>query len=469
MATLKNTMSLCPVCLNVISARTIEYGDVFIEKKCAEHGTFRHKHIWDKKNIYNRITGFRKLPKLQHPGLVINLTTDCNMRCPFCFAHAKETRARELSTKEIDSLLSDYKGRLIYISGGEPTTSRHLISLIKRLKRRKYTVGLFTNGKNLQDYSYASELKKAGVDFIILQFDSLKDRTYEFLRGEPMVKIKTQVIENMSKHKIPVYLFVMLTKENNFCEISELLHLTRKYRFVRIINFNPVWETGRRPPHKPTTASEILNQITSQTGIEPEDFLSCTEFAYLFHYLLSRISKKITHISQPLCELRCYILWNNSRPVPLSKILNIRKINRLLNIFIGPKNKKPGNFLFRYCTLPLLLAEFSAGFLTNRNFRKLTFSFIKMILLKKTGISFLKETPLTSIIIGTFQTAENIDFDMLNSCNLYSDFNPESDQIYSACVRQIIFNHTLSGKHLTRKTDELLNRYKNTGIRHNQH
>ncbi len=469
MVTLKNTLSVCPVCLKVISAKTIEQGDVFIEKKCAEHGDFRHKHIWDKKDIYTRLTGFRKLPTLQNPGLVINLTTDCNMSCPFCFAHANETEARELTPKEIDSFLSDYEGSLVYISGGEPTTSTHLLSLIKRLKSRKYTVGLFTNGKKLQDYSYVSALKKAGVDFIILQFDSLKDRTYEFLRGEPMAEVKTKVIENMSKHKIPVYLFVMLTKEKNFCEISDLIHLTRRYSFARIINFNPVWETGRRPPHNPVTSSEILREISAQTGIETEDFLSCTEFAYLFHYLLSRISKKITHIMQPLCELRCYVLWDNPRPIPLSKILNIRKINRLLNSVAGLQNRKPGTYLLRYYSLSLLLAEFSASFCGNRNFRKLALSFIKMMLLKKTGISFLKDTPLTSIIIGTFQTAENLDFDMLNSCNLYSDFIPESAQTYSACVRQIIFNHTLSGNSLSGETDKLLIRYKNTGIRQSYH
>lgn len=446
MELIRDTLSICPECLRVINARVIKEGSVYLEKECEVHGRFRIKHNWDKKEIYQRIIGLISQEKSQADGLVLNLTSNCNMNCPFCYAHANEMLSKDLEIHKIEELLKKYNGRMVYLSGGEPTVSKNLISIIKMIKKKGYQVGLFSNGKKLRDRSYVRDLKQAGLDFVILQFDTFNDENYIFLRGEPLQMIKLKAIENLRMYKIPIYLFVMLLKEKNMKEIGNLINFISKRKdYIKIINFNPVWETGRRAPHGEITTSMILQEVESQTGIKTEEFLDCTEFAYYFFFILNRLRGR-NYVVQPRCELRCYIISGSDKIIPLTRIIEIKKINFMLKkmVYKGTSRAKILSSFMLY--LPFFYLLFWKKFLCNKNFRRLFKNFIINSLTNIFKLSLFHISPFTSIIIGTFQTAENLDFDMLKDCNLYSDFFPESNVIFSACVRQILFNAVFSNK-----------------------
>ena len=100
-----------------------------------------------------KICGFNKTTLLDYPGRVACtiFLGGCNFRCPFCQNGGLVERPEqqpEYSREEILSFLKKRKGILdgVCISGGEPTLSPSLGSLLQDIKRLGYSIKLDTNG-----------------------------------------------------------------------------------------------------------------------------------------------------------------------------------------------------------------------------------------------------------------------------------------------------------------------------------
>lgn len=429
------TLSVCPQCLRVLEATVVNNGGtVMIEKICPRHGIFKAMHIWDSERVYRGLSEiFRGQQARAANGLVLNVTNNCNLHCSFCFARANERRTHPLSHDAIGKILARHQGRIVYFSGGEPTVHQGLIADMRLVKEHGHSIGLFSNGKKLQQMSYVNQLREAGVDFVILQFDSLRDEHYIFMRGEPLVQQKMRVLDNLRSARIPVYLFVMLLEERNITEIASLIQfVSAKSDFIKIINFNPVWNIGRVGAHRKITTSKILSAIESQAGLTTGDFLDATAFSFYLFEVLGRLSKKSVNL-QPACELRCYVIFRRGRPVPLTKIVDIKRLNfHLVKLAKGSGAERISRFLL----LPVFFLE---AFIVNGNFRFLLRLILKNLARNLFNFSLLNLSPFVSIIVGTFQTAENLDFNSVKTCNLYSDY-PQGEFVFSACIRQILID-----------------------------
>lgn len=442
MEIIRYTLSLCPRCLRVIKAKVInDSGIVKIHKECELHGQFISGHIWDSPQVYLRMINLCDRDTESSNGLVLNLNSNCNLHCAFCYARANEKENKYLSSKEIKRIISNYCGEIIYLSGGEPTLNTNLVSIIKFIADSGFKVGLFTNGKKLSDRNYVEDLKKAGVSFVILQFDTMDDEKYNLIRGERLLQQKLQAVDNLISCKIPIYLFSMLPKEDSLKEIKNLLNFAaEKKDFIKIINFNPVWEIGRLGEYQKIEISTILRYFDAEFGINAEEFLESTEFAYYFFICLNMLKKKNSNI-QSCCELRCYVLFKDGNPLPISRILDIKKVN----IILKKISKTAG-----YCcavrhlavSLPALCLSIFKSFICNANFRYLVKIILKNYFTNIFNASIFKIFPFTSIIVGSFQTADDLDFDTLKACNLYSDY-PDTQHFFSACIRQILLDYKL--------------------------
>ena len=109
---LAQTESVCPVCLATIAAtRIVEGDDVYLVKRCTEHGEFRTV-VWRGLDTYQRwaARGSRAAtpPVTETPVahgcphdcgicpdhrqhsccVLLEVTSRCNLRCPVCFAAA---------------------------------------------------------------------------------------------------------------------------------------------------------------------------------------------------------------------------------------------------------------------------------------------------------------------------------------------------------------------------------------------
>lgn len=292
------TKSVCPVCLRTIDAEKAvgDDGYIYLTKTCPEHGSFETL-IWEGGIVdylkWDSAPGGGNAPGSTVPvkdgcprdcGLceehesagccvLLELTKRCNLRCPVCFASAGEGSG-ESALSEISALydmLMERGGSFnIQLSGGEPTLRDDLPEIVRLGRSKGFSFfQLNTNGLRLADEpGYAHMLREAGVSCAFLQFDGLRDSTYEALRGRALLDTKLRAIDSCAAAGLPVVLVPTLVPGINVSEIGEMLRfaLSRAPQ-VRGVHFQPVSYFGRcelKEPETRLTIPRILREIEAQ-------------------------------------------------------------------------------------------------------------------------------------------------------------------------------------------------------------
>lgn len=163
---IRETESVCPICLKKIPAWIIREKDkVFMEKTCQEHGAVKTL-IWKGKPDYESWKN-EKNPAVpvnpaaevekgcpfdcglcaehrQHTCCVLMEVTDrCNLKCPVCFADAGERHKKEPSLEMIgnwyDEMIACGGPFNIQLSGGEPTMRDDLDAVIRLGREKGFT------------------------------------------------------------------------------------------------------------------------------------------------------------------------------------------------------------------------------------------------------------------------------------------------------------------------------------------
>jgi 7,8-dihydro-6-hydroxymethylpterin dimethyltransferase len=294
---LGETESVCPVCLSKIKAQKVQYGDdVYLNKTCKEHGPFSvpiwkglpSYNSWEVKrratsNIHSITERKRGCPydcgicpdHRQHTCCVLlEITKNCNLKCPVCFAAAGGTKEKDPSLEEIgqwyDMLKEAGESFNIQISGGEPSLRDDVPEIIQLGKEKGFPFfQLNTNGIRLaNDMEYVKRLKDAGLDCVFLQFDSLKDEIFEKLRGKALFEIKKKAMENCAECGLGVVLVPTLVAGLNTNEIGDILNFAiERMPYTRGVHFQPVSYFGRYPEECRLrfTLPELLRAIQDQT------------------------------------------------------------------------------------------------------------------------------------------------------------------------------------------------------------
>lgn len=297
---IRQTESVCPVCLKKVNADIVAYGDeVYMQKTCQEHGFFKTL-IWKGAPDYESWEN-QKMPSVQkNPAMqvekgcpydcglcpehrqhtccvLLEVTNRCNLNCPVCFARAGEgDEVKEPSLEEIgewyDSMMACGGPFNIQLSGGEPSVRDDLEDIIRLGKEKGFTFfQLNTNGIRLaKEADYAARLKAAGLNCVFLQFDGMRENAYEILRGRKMLDIKKQAIENCKKANLGVVLVPVIAKGVNEDQVGEILEFALKQMpAVRGVHFQPLSFFGRYEPGKEKdrfTLPQLLQAIEAQTG-----------------------------------------------------------------------------------------------------------------------------------------------------------------------------------------------------------
>lgn len=321
------TKSVCPVCLRTIDAEKAvgDDGYIYLTKACPEHGIFETL-IWEGgivdylkwdsapsggnapdrtvpvKDGCPRDCGLCEEHESAGCCVLLELTKRCNLRCPVCFASAGEGSV-EPALSEISALydmLMERGGPFnIQLSGGEPTLRDDLPEIVRLGRSKGFSFfQLNTNGLRLADEpGYAHMLREAGVSCAFLQFDGLRDSTYEALRGRALLDTKLRAIDSCAAAGLPVVLVPTLVPGINVSEIGEMLRfaLSRAPQ-VRGVHFQPVSYFGRcelKEPETRLTIPRILREIEAQTdgAMKEADFAGGgAESAYCsFHASYKRL------------------------------------------------------------------------------------------------------------------------------------------------------------------------------------
>lgn len=158
------------------------------------------------------IGGLQKLTLIDYPGKLACTVfcMGCNFRCPFCYSSElilpeKMKKQPKISEDYLFDFLKKRKGLLegVVLCGGEPTVSKDLPDLVKRIKNLGYLVKLDTNGSNPS--LLEGLIEKNLIDYVALDVKAPKEKYLKIIGMEAQFSglksnfWKERIIKNIEK------------------------------------------------------------------------------------------------------------------------------------------------------------------------------------------------------------------------------------------------------------------------------
>jgi uncharacterized radical SAM superfamily Fe-S cluster-containing enzyme len=300
---MSKTKSICPECQKEIDATlTVQDGKIQITKTCKEHGTFTATH-WQSPEVYGftekndyftyfeESRGDKRAPGCPYSCAtcsghvsdtvigVMDVTKQCDLRCPVCFSTFSDHIVDYEPTKEeLINMLTFLSQRnpkppAILFSGGEPLERKDLHEIIAAAHELKFMTILATNGIHIaEEPERAAELKRNGLNIVYLQFDTFRNDVYEKVRGRRLLQTKYKAIEVCRKLDMEVILVCTLMNGINDTEVGDIIRFAAANTdIVRGLIFQPIAFTGRatdNPFQDAWRDWRFAEQVATQTGGE---------------------------------------------------------------------------------------------------------------------------------------------------------------------------------------------------------
>lgn len=318
------TISLCPVCLNRIGAKIYFQDDnVYMEKKCPEHGTSKVLLATDVE-YYKNIRNYNKASEMpykfntpvdygcpydcglctdheQHSCLsIVEITDKCNITCPTCYAMSSPTYGNHRTFEEVEAMFdriveNEREPDVVQISGGEPSIHPDFFKILDMAKSKPIKhLMLNTNGIRIaNDPGFAEKLATYMPDFeIYLQFDSFDPEVLQYLRGKDLSEVRKKALEKLNELNLSTTLVITVQKNLDDGELGKIIDFALEQKCVRGVTFQPVQIAGRNAPDSAKnrlTLTEIRSNILQQTtAFEANDIIPvpCNPDALAMGYIL---------------------------------------------------------------------------------------------------------------------------------------------------------------------------------------
>ena len=225
---------------------------------------------------------------LQHSCIyLLDLTTQCNLKCPACYTSSSPALSHYLPLEEavhaVETALEREGGRLdvVMLSGGEPTVHPHLLDLIKRLCGLPITrILLNTNGVRIANEQTLLDFLTSLRDRVevYLQYDGQRASTHATLRGIDLRDVKARAVERLSAAGVFTTL-VMTVVPQNADQIGDVLDTAFATPYVGGVMYQPLFASGRAPSVDPmarVTTTGVLARIAKQSrnGVRVHDLIA---------------------------------------------------------------------------------------------------------------------------------------------------------------------------------------------------
>jgi uncharacterized radical SAM superfamily Fe-S cluster-containing enzyme len=292
---LDTTTSLCPTCLHRVPGRYERRdGSVYLTRTCPDHGVASRK-VWGSVDHWTWAgelgpefssemgvdTGEFTVDNDHACLAVVEVTTDCNLSCSYCFA-GSGPGGDHLPKDEVVDLLETVRAeggpRPIQFSGGEPTVRDDLPELVARAGEMGFDhVQVNTNGIRLaEEDGYATALADAGVSAVYLQFDGVEPETYEAIREVDLTDAKRAAVAACREAGLSVVLVPTVVPGVNDHEMGPIVEFAlENVDVVESVNFQPVAHFGRYEDHDGRFAlDDAARRLAEQVeSLAPRDLL----------------------------------------------------------------------------------------------------------------------------------------------------------------------------------------------------
>jgi uncharacterized radical SAM superfamily Fe-S cluster-containing enzyme len=310
-----STISICSTCLQRVDGKIVfQDGCVWMLKRCPEHGAERVLMADDIGYYKLARETFIKTPEQviapntpAHYGcpydcgicpdheqhgctLLIEVTDNCNLRCPTCYAGSGPERQTHRSLEQIERMLdravaNEGEPSIIQISGGEPTVHPQFFEILELVKKRPIGHLLVnTNGVRIaNEPGFAEHLAQftPGLE-VYLQFDSFRPEVLKALRSTDLRSTHKRAVDRLNEFGIHTTLVSTIRRGLNDDEMGEIIDYGTQQACVRGVTFQPVQVAGRLEGYEAgynierdrLTLTEIRRRILEQCPVfAPEDLI----------------------------------------------------------------------------------------------------------------------------------------------------------------------------------------------------
>ena len=144
----------------------------------------------------------------------IDITTACNLKCKHCRV---ESITYNMGLEEIETIckkLSEYKTKMLFISGGEPLIRQDIVEVVTVAKKYIPLITINTNATLLTE-KLLQNLIDAGVNYIQVSLDGL-EKEHDEIRGEGTFQKTLDSIRIIAKYtdKISLHVSSVVSKIN---------------------------------------------------------------------------------------------------------------------------------------------------------------------------------------------------------------------------------------------------------------
>ena len=220
--------------------------------------------------------------------LLLDVTENCNLECPTCFAASGPGINRHARIdhilRSLDAAIEREGGKVdaLMLSGGEPTVHPEIVEIIRAATDRKVTrVVLNTNGVRIaRDDRFLGELARLRDRVeVYLQFDGFRPETYLFHRGEDLRDMKATAIQRLTDARIFTTLAVAVAKGVNDDETGAIVDLAFGTDYIAGVAFQPMFTSGRANELNAmdrATTTGTIRRLGEQTAgrVGPDDFIA---------------------------------------------------------------------------------------------------------------------------------------------------------------------------------------------------
>jgi len=200
-------------------------------------------------------------------SLHLNMTSNCNLRCIYCYAEERtKNNENTLNLNQyfnlIDEIAEVSSNVTITFTGGEPLLNPYTLKVAKYCKQKKLNTFLLTNGTLINSTNVGDIIKY--FDTIRISIDGATALTHNQCRGNGSYQKATEAIRLLEEKGKPPLIAMTVTSTNK----HEIKQLSDQYGDR--LTFQPLYNVGRAKCHKlGISGTEYYEALTSAPNVEP--------------------------------------------------------------------------------------------------------------------------------------------------------------------------------------------------------
>jgi pyruvate-formate lyase-activating enzyme len=186
---------------------------------------------------------------------------------------------------ELKKIVSNYKGKRIALSGGEPTLREDLYEVIRMVKDAGKMCHLVTNGLKLVERDFVVQLKDAGLDKIFLSLYSLNSSIEQEICGQDVLARKLKAIKNIiDVGTFRLNISMTVVPGINEHEIKNIFDFAVE-NGIRFLTIRSAARVGQYKDKKKLYFSELLSAINNQLSLTNQELLSARQKRYTPYFI----------------------------------------------------------------------------------------------------------------------------------------------------------------------------------------